>query len=160
MVEPIDTNSVSTLHPAFAGALSCVCQATNWDYGEAWMLNPEETLLELSPIWYIHPNRDDDRRDALEKFGVCSRSFVLSINEGLPGRVFQLRQPQWIEDVSVPSEGYFLRNQLARAFNLKAGFGFPVFRHQSIIAIFVFFTDRACEEDKDLIQLAIAAATL
>lgn len=157
------TNSVSTdvsmPHSDFANALSCVCQEIDWDYGEVWLPDAETMLLELSSVWYCHPSRSHDRIDALEKFRACSEKFVLSIDEGLPGRIWRSRRPEWINDVSIQSESYFLRNQIAKAFNVKAGFGFPVFYDQEIIGIFVFFTGHACEEDPSLIQLAIAAAT-
>lgn len=149
----------STLHADFAAALSRVCHAINWDYGEAWIPNLETELLELSPAWYGHADRSGERLDALEKFRACSEKFVLSIDEGLPGRIWRSSQSEWINDVSVQSENYFLRNQIAKAFNLKAGFGFPVFCDQALVGIFVFFTDVACEEDPCLIQLAIAAAS-
>jgi hypothetical protein len=148
----------SISHADFAAALSRVCQAINWDYGEVWTPNLEATLLEISPVWYGHSDRSNDRLDALTKFRACSEKFVLSIDEGLPGRILRSRQPEWINDVSIQSENYFLRNQIAKAFNLKAGFGFPVFCNQEIVRIFVFFTDYASEEDPDLVQRAIAAA--
>lgn len=144
--------------PDFTAALSRVCQAINWDYGEVWILNPERKLLELSPVWYGHLGRCSDRLETIEKFRACSEQFVLSIGEGLPGRIWQSCQAEWIEDVSIQSESYFLRNQIAKAFDLKAGFGFPVFCNQAIIGTFVFFTDCAYEEDPRLVQRAIAVA--
>lgn len=158
MVNFIYTDT-STLHSEFATALSHVCQAINWDYGEVWLPNSETNLLEISPVWYGHQHRSSSRLDALAKFRACSEKFVLSIGEGLPGRIWQSRQSEWIDDVSVQSESYFLRNQIAKAFTLKAGFGFPVFCDQVVVGIFVFFTDFACEEDPNLVQLAIAAAS-
>lgn len=158
MVDLSGMETGSALHSAFAAALSRVCQAINWDYGEAWMLNPEKTLLELSPAWFVYQNHSEARLDALAQFRACSEDFILSIDEGLPGKIWRSHQPQWINDVSVPSEAYFLRDQIAKAFNIKAGFGFPVFRHQAVIAIFVFFSDQACEADQHVIQRAIAAA--
>jgi hypothetical protein len=106
MVNSVSTD-ISMPHPDFAAALSCVCQAINWDYGEVWIPNPETTLLELSPFWYCHPNRSSDRLDALEKFRACSEKFVLSIDEGLPGRIWRSRQPEWVNDVSTQPEDYF-----------------------------------------------------
>lgn len=150
----------SMLDDNLAAALKRVCQAINWDYGEVWIPNNEGTLLEISPIWYGHQSRSYDRLDALEKFKICSEKFVLSIDEGLPGRIWRSRKTEWIDDVSIESENYFLRNQIAKAFTIKAGFGFPVFRDHKIIAIFVFFTDYACEENHYLVQLAVSAATL
>lgn len=155
MINLLDANS-SILHTDFAAALSRICQAINWDYGEVWLPNLETKLLELSPVWCCHPDRSPDRQDALEKFKICSEKFVVSIDEGLPGRIWRSRQPEWVNDVSVQSESYFLRNQIAKAFNMKAGFGFPVFHDQAIVAIFVFFTDCACEEDPGLVERAIA----
>ncbi len=149
----------SKLYSDFTAALSRVCQAIDWDYGEVWIPDPETKLLELSPVWYCHSNRSHERIDALEKFRACSEKFTLSIDEGLPGRIWRSCQPEWINDVSIQSENYFLRNQISKAFNIKAGFGFPVFCNQVIIGIFVFFTDQVCEENVNLVQLAISAAT-
>lgn len=149
----------STFHPDFTAALGRVCHAIDWDYGEVWLPDPEMQLLEISPIWYGHSDRSSDRQDDLRKFQACSEKFVLSIDEGLPGRIWRSQQPEWINDVSIKSENYFLRNQIAKAFNLKAGFGFPVLADRSAIAIFVFFTDRACEEDLGLVYRAIAATS-
>lgn len=143
-----------------AAALKRVCQAINWDYGEVWIPNNEGTLLEISPIWYGHQSRSYDRLDALEKFKICSEKFVLSIDEGLPGRIWRSRKTEWINDVSIQSENYFLRNNLAKAFDIKAGFGFPVFCGQEIIGILVFFTDYVCGENHYLVQLAVSAAIL
>jgi hypothetical protein len=156
MMVNLTCTDVSTLHSDFTAALSRVCQAIDWDYGEVWIPDPETELLELSSVWYCHSNRSPDRIDALEKFRACSEEFVLSIDEGLLGRIWRSLQPEWINDVSIQSENYFLRNQIARAFNVRAGFGFPVFYNQAIIGIFVFFIDRACEEDSNLVQLAIS----
>lgn len=158
MVDFVRADS-SLFYPDFAAALSRVCHTINWDYGEVWLLDSETKLLEISPIWYGHQDRSNDRLDDLRKFKACSEKFVLSIDEGLPGRIWRSRQPKWINDVSSQSENYFLRNQIAKAFNLKAGFGFSVFCDQEVIGIFTFFTDRACEEDPNLVQRAIAAAS-
>jgi GAF domain len=150
----------SILNDTLAAALTRVCQAIDWDYGEVWIPNREGTLLEISPVWYGHQSRSDARLDDLEKFKICSENFILSIDEGLPGKIWRSRKAEWINDVSIESESYFLRNQIAKAFDIKAGFGFPVFCAQEIIGILVFFTDRACEENHCLVEIAVSAATL
>jgi hypothetical protein len=142
----------------FTAALRRICQAIDWDYGEVWIPSPEKTLLEISPIWYGNSDRSSDRLHELENFRACSEKFVLSLNEGLPGRIWKTHRASWINDVSVQLESYFLRNLMAKAFNVKAGFGFPVFCEQEIVSIFVFFTSEAYEEDPDLVKLAIRVA--
>lgn len=149
----------STLYSNFTAALSRICQAIDWEYGEVWIPDSETELLELSPVWYCHPNRSYNCLSDLEKFRACSEKFVLSLDEGLPGRVWRSRESEWINDVSIQSENYFLRNRIAKAFNIKAGFGFPVFYEQEIVGVFVFFTQRACEQDDNLVQLAMSATS-
>ena len=82
------------------------------------------------------------------------------MDEGLPGRIWRSCKPEWINDVSIQLENFFLRNQIAKAFNIKAGSGFPVFCAQEIIGISGFFNDYACEENHCLVQIAVSAATL
>ncbi len=149
--------------PDFIGALtvaiSKVCQLTNCDYGEAWIPYKDSTLLELSPAWYINTHRGSAYLPALEQFRLCSEAFVLSPGIGLPGRVWLSQQPEWICDVSAQSETYFLRNQIALAFGIRAGFGVPILgNHQGKSAVLVFFMLEVRELDRRLVELAQAAA--
>lgn len=127
-------------------ALKYVCEITSWEYGEAWI--PNGKVLELSPVWYSIPNTE-----ALEQFRLCSEAFILSTNTGLPGRVWASKQPEWIVDVSTESETYFLRNQIAKACGVKAGFGIPVMSCDCVSVVIVFFMRQAQLEDKRLVEL-------
>lgn len=136
--------------------LQRVCQLTSWEYGEAWIPNQEDKFLELSPIWYSTPNIE-----ALEKFRLCSEAFVLSANIGLPGRVWSSKQAEWIVDVGAASETYFLRNQIAKACGVKAGYGIPLIIGDRARVVLVFFMRQAQAEDEQLINLmAIVRAEL
>lgn len=126
-------------------ALTQVCEFTSWEYGEAWI--PNGKILELSPVWYSIPNIA-----ALEQFRLCSEAFILSANTGLPGRVWASKQPEWIVDVSTESETYFLRNQIAKACSVKAGFGIPVMSSDRVSVVLVFFMRQAQLEDKRLVE--------
>ncbi|WP_196516443.1 hypothetical protein [Nostoc sp. WHI] len=55
-----------------------------------------------------------------------------------------------IADVSAQSESYFLRNQIAKAFGAKAGFGIPIVE-RNIVAILVFFMSEIWEQDMEII---------
>ncbi len=39
-------------HATLGMAIAQVCQATGWDYGEAWVPSPKDNLLKCSPAWY------------------------------------------------------------------------------------------------------------
>lgn len=126
-------------------ALKYVCEVSSWEYGEAWIPNG---ILELSPVWYSIPNIE-----ALEQFRLCSEAFILSANTGLPGRVWASKQPEWIVDVSTETETYFLRNQIAKACGVKAGFGIPIMSCDRARVVIVFFMRQAQPEDKRVVEL-------
>ena len=144
---------------ALSVALSKICEAPECDYGEAWIPYKNGRLLELSPAWHINTCKGSADLPALEQFRLCSEGFVFPPATGLPGRVWSSQQPEWILDVSAHSETYFLRNQIAKAFGVKAGFGVPILANQQVLAVLVFFMSEARSEDRRLVELAQEAAT-
>ena len=146
------------LNAVLAATLRTVCESINWDYGEAWMLSQDGTILELIPAWYVNPKRSVEQVSDLEKFRICSEDFILSPGVGLPGRVWSSQQPEWMLDASAQSETYFLRHYIAKAFGIKTGLGVPILANAQVIAVLVFFRSEICEEDPQVIELAMAAA--
>ena len=132
-------------------AIALICKTGNWDYGEAWI--PVSNILELSPVWYSQPDTE-----AIEKFRLCSEAFVIPPNQGLPGRVWSKGQPEWIVDVSARSETYFLRNQIAKACGVKAGFGIPIKCDRQIVLVLVFFMRTAGAHNQQQVDFITAVA--
>ncbi|SRR5579883_1717191 len=137
--------------------LRSVCESINWDYGEAWIPNQDCTILELSSAWYLNQARSIEQVSDLQKFRLCSEAFILSSGVGLPGRVWSSQQPEWILDASAHSETYFLRHYIAKAFGIKTGLGVPILVNAQVISVLVFFQLEICEQDPQLIELAMAA---
>lgn len=138
-------------------ALGHIGELTSWDYGEVWIPNSEGTILQLSPASYINTHKSRGCISALEQFRLCSQAFILSPGVGLPGRVWRKQQPEWICDVSVQSETYFLRHYIAKAFGVKTGFGVPIIADDRASAVLVFFMLSVRPEDKELIELVAKA---
>lgn len=133
-------------------AIKLVCKTGEWDYGEAW-ISTDERILELSPVWYSRPDTE-----AIETFRLCSEAFVIPPNQGLPGRVWAKGQPEWIVDVSARSETYFLRNQIAKACGVKAGFGIPIKCDRQVIVVLVFFMRTAGDRNPQKVDFITAVA--
>jgi GAF domain len=114
-----------------------VCEATDWDYGEIWIPSDNSTILELSPVWHIASDAADFT--SLEQFRLCSEGCILSPGEGLPGRVWLSGESEWIADATAYSESYWLRHQLAKAFDIRAGFGVPLITNGQTQAVLAFF---------------------
>ena len=150
-------SKVSSFQDALTITLDKIGKATDWDYGEAWIPSQDGTVLELSPAWYRNTNRNSACLLAMEQFRHCSEGFIFPPGIGLPGRVWSSQQPEWIYDASSESETYFLRNQIARAFNIRAGFGVPVLANHQVLAVLVFFLSQA-EREQQQAEIAQAAA--
>jgi hypothetical protein len=139
------------LEKSLISLLTFVCSETEWEYGETWFPSETYQILELSSAWYIDANLEMGRASSWAQFQACSRAFMLRPGEGMPGRVWQSHQSEWLDDVSVQSEAYFLRNQIATALGVKAGFGIPIIENFKVLAVVVFFMSKAKSPDLDLI---------
>jgi hypothetical protein len=153
---PLVTN-ISEAAAILTDAIKQVCEETDWEYGEVWIPEADNTILEMSPASYISTQVDCDRELAWKQFRYCSEEFVLHPGEGLPGRVFSSQQPEWIVDVSIQSEFYFLRNQIAKAFGVKSALGVPVVEGHLQIVL-VFFMSKIWDENKQVIASTEAVA--
>lgn len=138
-VKLLQTFNVATTENALSFALKAVCEFANWDYGEAWVPSKNGKVLELSPDWYIRSGKNPATVTFLEMFRACSEAFVMAPNVGLPGRVWLSQNPEWIPNVSTQPEGYFIRNKIAKACQIKTGLGIPFFVHPEVEAVLVFF---------------------
>lgn len=132
-------------------AIDQVCSVTEWDYGEVWIPEENDRILNLSPLWCVNTHNQSNILE-LEQFWECSKESILSPGEGLPGRVWVSKEVEWIADVSAKSETYFLRNKIAAAFGVKAGLGVPIIVKEQVESILVFFMLNAREKDDKLIE--------
>ncbi len=130
-------NEAPNVEDTIAPIVMQICEATDWDYGEIWIPSANFKVLELTDVFHIASNTADLL--SLEQFRLCSEGFVVSAGEGLPGRVWSSGQSESIADATADSESYWLRNKLAKAFDLSAGFGVPMIENGRVLAVLVFF---------------------
>jgi diguanylate cyclase (GGDEF)-like protein/PAS domain S-box-containing protein len=172
-------------HSALYVALSKVCEATSWDFGEAWVESADGTVLEYSTAWYsskiaqkdeVGSKKDENTsaeegeptesfetlsltlQTSLSEFRRQSEAFTFAPGIGLPGKVWSSRQPLWIRDVSIEPDTFFLRSHLAKACGLRAGFGVPILADDQVLAVLVFFMFESRQEDRRLVELITTVA--
>ena len=172
-------------HSALYLALSKVCDATSWDFGEAWVESADGTVLEYSTAWYsskiaqkdeVGSKKDENTsaeegestesfetlsltlETSLSEFRRQSEAFTFAPSSGLPGKVWSSRQPLWIRDVSIEPDTFFLRSHLAKACGLRAGFGVPILADDQVLAVLVFFMFESRQEDRRLVELITTVA--
>ncbi|MEH2349440.1 MAG: PAS domain S-box protein [Nostoc sp.] len=139
------------VNSALALVLRLICHTIGWDFGEAWIPNEDGTVLEHSLGWY-------GEESSLEEFCRQSQTVKFPLGVGLPGRVWQNQQPEWIEDVSQVTEPIFLRSQEAAKVGLKAGFGVPILAGKQVLSVLVFFKRSSVLVDRRLLLLVNAVA--
>lgn len=139
-------------HSALGVALRKICEATNWDFGEAWIPQPDRTALLCSPACYCSDKK-------LEKYRKLSENLTFPPNIGLPGRVWTSQQPQWVEDISLPSNSIYFRCQVAIDCGLRCGLGIPIIAGEQVLAVLVFFMFDACVVDRRLVEIVSAVGT-
>jgi GAF domain-containing protein len=157
LAQPSPTKTTTNFILALTALLTLICVSTEWEYGESWIPDPSHPVLELSPAWSVNTNLDLYRATSWMQFQICSQEFVLGMGEGLPGRVWQSLQPEWIEDVSIASESYFLRHQIAKALNVRAGLALPIVKDNRVIAVVVLFMSKVRSPDTQLLATTQSA---
>lgn len=171
-------NEAPNFQFALSVALKKVCEATRWNFGEAWVKSADGTVLEFSTAWCSRqengeqsflevtsenqphpiPHPQPPSPNPLSAFQRYSEDFTFAPNTGLPGRVCSLQQPVWIQDVSLEPDTFFVRSRLAKGYGLKAGFGVPILVDDQVLAVLTFFMFESRQEDRRLVELITAVA--
>ncbi len=156
----LTTQAIARAHDvnsALAVVLRLICHTIGWDFGEAWIPNEDRTL-EHSLAWY-------GEESSLAEFCRQSQTMKFPLGLGLPGRVWQSQEPEWIEDVSQVTEPIFFRRRSppqaspqAAKVGLKASFGVPILAGNQVLAVLVFFKRSSVLVDKRLLLLVSAVA--
>ena len=150
---------LSNLGPAIATAadpsdalcrvLKRICEITGWTVAEAWVPGTDEVTLEPSAIGFW-------ATAAASRFHDSNQAIRYGPGEGLPGRVWQTKQPLWIPDVKQAK--VFCRTAPAATEGLQAAAGLPVMVGEQVVAVLVFLMDTAQPEDRYVVDLLALAA--
>ena len=138
-------------HSASKMALRRICEQTGWDYGEIWVPNANEDVLQFEVAW--HRENED-----LDRFRSFSESLRFAPGLGLPGQVWQAKQSKWLQDITIAPEEEFARCEIAKKFNLKSALGIPVIGADKATAVLGFLMFESRPEDKRLVEMVAHVA--
>ncbi len=139
----------ASLDDALLLAVRRLCEVTGAAIGQAWVSFGME--LECSSAWHAP-------FEGMRRFREASESINFQANECLPGQVWATRRPVWMEDVT--AEAGFRRTEAARKAGLGAGMGIPVVSRDEVFCVLEFLLAEPRAEDRHVIELGLAAATL
>ena len=145
----MEVAAASDLASALQVVLREVCEKTGWVTGQAWVPNPDATALDLVAAWYCGDGE-------LKPFKTASEASHFEPGLGLPGRVWQSKQPAWVEDVI--NDPNFPRSAAARTARLKTGVAIPILSRRKVIAVLEFFMRETRSQNEQLVNVIVAVA--
>ena len=169
-------SSAPDFETALEVALQTLCETTNWVYGEVWIPLNDKTAIECSPIWsYCSSQQNPQSIAHLESFRSHLTGLQFQPREGIAGRVWQSKQPEWVANIEaehqkdnfVPVRHLPLIKNPAKNYGLNAHFGVPILGSYnwkledastaSVLAVLVFFMEKSRPQDRRFVELVCAA---
>jgi PAS domain S-box-containing protein len=126
---------------ALGRCLGIICRLTGWEVGHVYLPNEDGSQLIPSKIWHFAGER-------YQELASTMAHFVFAKGQGLPGRIWESGEPEWISILA--SDPNFPRAQFFAALGLHSGFGFPVGRDR-LHAVLEFFSTETREPEHHLI---------
>ena len=124
--------------------LASVHKLTGWPLGHVYL--PSGTApdrLESRSIWF------GGAPGTFARFRSATEGTAFGPGEGLPGRVWRSREPEWIADVNAHPD--FPRAQWPGGIEIKSALGFPIVASDQVIAIVEFFSEMVVSPDAELL---------
>src|SRR5205809_5547814 len=145
----IEVAAADHFSSALEVVLRRVCEKTGWVIGQAWVPNRDGTALDCGPVWFCGNGE-------LRNFRVASEASHFRLGIGLPGRVWESKQPAWIEDVR--NDPNFPRTVTAKTIGLKTAVGIPILSGEKVIAVIEFFMRESRSKSEQLVKVIAAIA--
>jgi PAS domain S-box-containing protein len=109
----------------------------------------EGSVLVCGSVWFCGNGE-------LRDFRAVSEASHFRPGIGLPGRVWESKQPAWIEDVR--HDPNFPRTAAAEAIGLKTAVPIPILSGDKVIAVIEFFMRESRSESEQLVKVIAAVA--
>ena len=138
-------NTAQSIETAITECLKLICEFMDWPIGHAYILDREKNLLVPSKLWFTQEKKH------FKSFIDATEITSFKLGKGLPGRVWEVSAPIWIEDIT--QDQNFPRAQLASNLDVKAGFAFPITVKNETSYILEFFSSHVAEPDQQLLQV-------
>jgi PAS domain S-box-containing protein len=135
-----DSESVSD---ATRRTMERVARTFHWDIAVFWERDWSTNVMVAREFW--------TESQRVEPFERATRGSVFKSGEGLPGAVWQMGGPFWIEEL--PAAKIFARASVASHCGLRSGVGFPVTTGGKIYGVFEFFSFARRAEDPELAEV-------
>ena len=140
--------SAATLREVAAELLATAADGWGWDAGALWLVEGEQ--IRAVRTWSAPAG---DYRD----FTDFSTERVFRRGVGLPGRVWQSREAEWIAEIQLDDN--FPRARVALAAGLHSGAAAPIIVGDDVIGVLEFFAGPVRQEEPDTLADLVGLAS-
>ncbi|MGD1715969.1 diguanylate cyclase domain-containing protein [Dapis sp. BLCC M172] len=151
-------SEASDFESALEIILAEICQTMNWDFGEAWIPNQDNTMLRFSRGWYAS-NSSNGALPLTLKFRQQHQIITFSSHPGFLQRVFSSQQSEWLKDIFKEQSSVSICSEIAEKIGIKSALGIPIILDKKVLAILVFFQKSSRSLDQNSMQLVNGVAT-
>ncbi|GAB7095276.1 hypothetical protein JCM30237_24290 [Halolamina litorea] len=127
---------------ALEDVLKVVCAESEIVYGEAWVPNDGSLSPEAT---YYSGSVDATFRDV-------TAETRFERGEGLPGRVWERNEPEWIKDLADVPDSTFARREAVSSTDLRTAFAVPIAVDGEVVAVLAFFLGHSRDTDSRFID--------
>jgi signal transduction histidine kinase/CheY-like chemotaxis protein len=127
--------------------LEMICGAMNQDVASLLTLTPGTDRLRCAYMWHAPDT-------SVEEFLMATQQMSLPVCQGLGGRAWVNRQPEWIADVSRDPD--FGRTEASAAGGLKSAVLVPIFQHDELGGVLELVSRATMRPEDDVLQLCAA----
>ena len=124
--------------------LEAICRNLGWDCAQLWIVDRKADVLVRNGGW-CNPARPSLTLDRLAEVDRMARGV------GLPGRIWQSKEPAWIEDVR--ADANFPRAQLLTSLELRSAVGFPLIVSGEVAAVLELFSGDCRAPDESTTEM-------
>jgi PAS domain S-box-containing protein len=124
-----------------------ICDGLGWAAGVVWWADLQEGVLRCGQLWHSPSSR-------LDEFDADCRRTTFALGVGLPGRVWQSREPAWISDVT--QDANFPRAPAAARAGLHGALGFPIMVGSEFVGVIEAFCVEIQKPDAPLLEMLTA----
>ncbi|MCF7732344.1 MAG: response regulator [Akkermansiaceae bacterium] len=135
--------NADSLDDAGIGIVKTICQGFGWAVGDLWLPDEAGDRLAFAGAWHAPA-------DACADFLADSRDLTFRRGAGLPGRVWESGQIEWVPDVL--QDGNFSRIDAAKACGLRGAIALPFFNGGEFQGMLGFFSPVIDEPDEAMLQ--------
>ncbi|MDQ6652587.1 MAG: GAF domain-containing protein [Acidobacteriota bacterium] len=131
--------NAKSLADASPKILEEICKRLGWQVAAFWSVDSQKNELECVANW-----RDQASADVAE-FEEESRQQHFSPGQGLPGKIWETKEPVWVADFAADQN--FPRSSVAARANLHTAFGFPIVLGGEVYGVIELFSEEMRHED-------------